>query len=113
MVDHEHPGMSDDADIDEAVARELALLGALLQSRARAEREPPTQSFVESLWARLVYDDVDKAIGDGVALVVGDTVTANENGQDDHARSQENHARSQEDVARQAGVERGLNDARG
>lgn len=103
MADHEHPGMPDDADIDEAVARELALLGAFLQSRARAEREPPTQSFVESLWARLVYNDADEAIGDGVELVLGDTVTANEDGQDDHARSEE-------DVARQDGIERGLND---
>ncbi len=58
MVDHEHWEMPDGAtDVDEAMVRELALLGTLLGRRARAEHELPSPSFVESLWERLVYED--------------------------------------------------------
>lgn len=57
MADHVHREIPDDIDTDEALARELVLLGALLRRRARAEREPPDPSFVESLWGRLVYGE--------------------------------------------------------
>jgi len=74
MADHEHPEMPDGgADADEAMVRELAMLGVLLQRRARAEGEPPSHSFVESLWARLVHDEgLDTASDDASQGESGD-----------------------------------------
>lgn len=68
MVDHEHQETPEGADADAAMLRELAILGSLLQHRARAEREPPAPSFVEALWARLMHDDARDTVSDDAAL---------------------------------------------
>ncbi len=58
MANHKHREMPDGGtDVDEAIVHELALLGDLLRRRSRAAHEPPSPSFVESLWERLVYED--------------------------------------------------------
>lgn len=66
MADHEQREIPDGtANADKAMVRELAMLGSLLRRRARAEHEPPSPSFVESLWKRLVYEDgLDRADDD-------------------------------------------------
>ncbi len=58
MANHKHREMPDGVvNGDEAIVRELALLGDLMRRRSRAAHEPPSPSFVESLWERLVYED--------------------------------------------------------